>query len=638
MSQFAMKQQSYYHLELPQELNASSLCAIFLTEILTNSDIGIPVHTITSQSNVTIPKIVGASGKTKANGIGPIIQWVGRQRVEHKIVLCLQQLCGTGSKSVYSRISIALKRVEDWEPNWRVNATSNISELENPLCKARLLDRLIMHSKVRYLVQYKWIDAYGDDKTAPSHITIADIAHFLILAPWMHFHEANKELICSSLPNVIAYMQHIRQEYLTWKHKWLNPNKHYVIDDYMLHMCSWIGDVSDSSVSVNTYARYADAKRTATQRKKENGMSLKINQNLNSSLRELSQKMLSSCVWSEFMTLTGKSVSPAVNNTDESSTYTNASNSLSNIFWTNMSLPPKRISRKKQQILSLAVIASCITPPRGIVVEFCCGGGYVGLAVAALRPDVSVVLTDRNSVSLSFAQERVNLLGLRNVFIRLCDLSDVVMEMKSTKHSQTQPNRLARPGRMGNDSTSIQDMMASFDVGIALHACGRATDIVQHICVQANASFVIAPCCYGFIQHWEELLQLEKTNMSYSPKISEENKLNEMNMALCSNCNRNCSLCECYSCGGYPRSNTYKDAGWKSEWFGELCSRADRTFWSHDDRASIFNEDAIIAMKIIDIDRLLFAKEKGYDIYGTHMHPIEASPKNHILVGKVLLQ
>lgn len=36
---------------------------------------------------------------------------------------------------------------------------------------------------------------------------------------------------------------------------------------------------------------------------------------------------------------------------------------------------------------------------------------------------------------------------------------------------------------------------------VALHACGVATDMVMEHCIQADAAFVISPCCYGFIQN-----------------------------------------------------------------------------------------------------------------------------------------
>lgn len=37
-------------------------------------------------------------------------------------------------------------------------------------------------------------------------------------------------------------------------------------------------------------------------------------------------------------------------------------------------------------------------------------------------------------------------------------------------------------------------------VGVTLHACGVATDLVIKSCVENRSKFVIAPCCYGKLQ------------------------------------------------------------------------------------------------------------------------------------------
>jgi hypothetical protein len=39
----------------------------------------------------------------------------------------------------------------------------------------------------------------------------------------------------------------------------------------------------------------------------------------------------------------------------------------------------------------------------------------------------------------------------------------------------------------------------NFDIGLCLHACGSATDMVLQKCILQDASFVICPCCYGSI-------------------------------------------------------------------------------------------------------------------------------------------
>ena len=40
----------------------------------------------------------------------------------------------------------------------------------------------------------------------------------------------------------------------------------------------------------------------------------------------------------------------------------------------------------------------------------------------------------------------------------------------------------------------------SFNIGVSLHACGVATDLVIQKCIENKASFVSCPCCYGSVQ------------------------------------------------------------------------------------------------------------------------------------------
>jgi len=74
-----------------------------------------------------------------------------------------------------------------------------------------------------------------------------------------------------------------------------------------------------------------------------------------------------------------------------------------------------------------------------------------------------------------------------------------------------------------------------------------------------------------------------------------------------------------------------------AQWFGGICRRADRTFWSHDARSVAHNPIGKLAMKAIDTDRVMAATETGLYAYvcPSLMTPLDyGSPKNHILVGR----
>ena len=43
----------------------------------------------------------------------------------------------------------------------------------------------------------------------------------------------------------------------------------------------------------------------------------------------------------------------------------------------------------------------------------------------------------------------------------------------------------------------ITDYQDPFGLGLALHACGEASDLAMRACVNAGARFVVSPCCVG---------------------------------------------------------------------------------------------------------------------------------------------
>jgi len=129
-------------------------------------------------------------------------------------------------------------------------------------------------------------------------------------------------------------------------------------------------------------------------------------------------------------------------------------------------LPSDRALRKRQQIENMMIHIDRLLPEHGVAVDFCAGGGHVGLVLAMLRPDARVVLLDRKPISLAFAQRRITELNLRNVKIV---------------------------------QGEVEEYKEAFDLGTALHSCGTATDLVLDKCVGASAAYVLCPCCFGFM-------------------------------------------------------------------------------------------------------------------------------------------
>lgn len=121
-------------------------------------------------------------------------------------------------------------------------------------------------------------------------------------------------------------------------------------------------------------------------------------------------------------------------------------------------IPANRIERKTRQVLRMVQLAAALILQRSRhpsqknkrlrIVEFCAGSGFVLLPLVALFPEHEFVLIDMKEPSLDIARQRIALCG----DTRLQDNVRII-------------------------SGLIQDFQEDFDVGIALHACGSASDI-----------------------------------------------------------------------------------------------------------------------------------------------------------------
>ncbi|KAL4640471.1 glutathione S-transferase C-terminal domain-containing protein [Arapaima gigas] len=213
-----------------------------------------------------------------------------------------------------------------------------------------------------------------------------------------------------------------------------------------------------------------------------------------------------------------------------------------------------RAARKRQQLNNLVAMVTRLAHAGDTVVDFCSGGGHVGIVLAHTLPQCQVVLIENKEESLSRARSRCAELGLRNVvFIQ----------------------------------ANLDYFTGPFQIGVALHACGVATDMVLEHCLQANAAFVVSPCCYGFIQN--------------TVKFSFPRSLL-----------RRASLHFC------PQEHMI------------LCRFADQTAPQlPPDRRLIGKQ----CMGLVDLDRAWAAEAHRYSVKVMTMEPESCSPKNNMLVG-----
>lgn len=215
-------------------------------------------------------------------------------------------------------------------------------------------------------------------------------------------------------------------------------------------------------------------------------------------------------------------------------------------------VPEKRQSRKAEQLQNMTKAVMKLAKPGHILVDFCSGSGHLGLLLAWVLPSCSVVLLENKDKSLERAVDRIKKLNLRNV--------EVVQ-------------------------SNIDYFQGTFDIGIALHACGVATDLVLQLCESKRAAFVVCPCCYGSIQSGHTV--------------------------------------------SYPRSKLYRNSSLGPKDYLVLGHCADQTHGEE----GLKTPQGNLCMAAIDTDRLLHAQDSGYSVHLSKMHPVTCSPKNNLLVG-----
>ncbi|XP_042727407.1 glutathione S-transferase C-terminal domain-containing protein isoform X2 [Lagopus leucura] len=74
-----------------------------------------------------------------------------------------------------------------------------------------------------------------------------------------------------------------------------------------------------------------------------------------------------------------------------------------------------RALRKQQQLNNLVAAVTKLAKPGDVIVDFCSGGGHVGIVLAHMMPSCQVVLIENKELSLMRAKDRSDELGLNNI-------------------------------------------------------------------------------------------------------------------------------------------------------------------------------------------------------------------------------
>lgn len=219
-------------------------------------------------------------------------------------------------------------------------------------------------------------------------------------------------------------------------------------------------------------------------------------------------------------------------------------------------LPTVRLERKRHQLKSLAIEVVNIAKDGDVIVDFCSGTGHLGFLLAQLLPYCHIIVLENKEESVDRARAKAKSLQIDNVSFWQCNL---------------------------------EYFQEKFNIGVALHACGVATDLVLWKCWNIKANFVTSPCCYGKIQNLD-VVQLPQSQL-YRQVLNIKDFLN---VAHCSDQTHDVNL---------EKTNVAKSIQ------GSLC------------------------MDIVDTDRLLKSKELGYTVELKRLFPENCSQKNRLLVG-----
>lgn len=136
----------------------------------------------------------------------------------------------------------------------------------------------------------------------------------------------------------------------------------------------------------------------------------------------------------------------------------------------------ERAGRKRAQVLSFAAALRPIldaleardTHERPVVVEFGSGSGSLVLALAHRFPSADFVAVEMKAKPVELLLDKARQAGLSNV-----------------------------SGRQA----MIERFEGRFDVALALHACGNATDYAMEQAARVRAAYVVAPCCIGKLRY-----------------------------------------------------------------------------------------------------------------------------------------
>jgi SAM-dependent methyltransferase len=249
-------------------------------------------------------------------------------------------------------------------------------------------------------------------------------------------------------------------------------------------------------------------------------------------------------------------------------------------------------------VLEKALLIEPVEKATTIVADLGCGAGNLALPLAWLLQQKEgdakqqVLGVDINRNSLERLLKRGNSAELQ-IQTMYADLTDFLID----------PNA-------GQSAKSLKDMCS---IVVSLHACGVASDLAMVAAVSNRLPFAISPCCIGKVK--KAWLPNEM------PKVVEQHKQGT-------------------ACISYPRSRWLQKNVRDDDDYELLAAAADYGVLYDAQLVDRFESErrqrCRLAKRVVEIDRLEWAREEGYEVRLLELPRIGSLyPKRELLLGAV---
>lgn len=268
-----------------------------------------------------------------------------------------------------------------------------------------------------------------------------------------------------------------------------------------------------------------------------------------------------------------------------------------------------RAIRKEGQVRNILQIVPELASKdkTNIIVDFGGGSGHLGIPLALLMPKATVCVVDLRKKSLDLMHQKADAVMHEVGKDETIQRSPPKYFTKSPFDESNDAFRRVGKGDGVLDNLysfhgPVEDFNESFDMAIALHLCGEATDVAMRKAANVNASIIAAPCCVGKL-----------STRAANPDIFNATGTNDATI-------------------NYPQSTVFcKLITSQNDW-NNLASAAD--YSNENECKTQRNAARRTAKALLETDRRLFLEEKyHYKTAMIRMTPWQLTPKNDIIIA-----